>query len=231
MAGEPLRWECELWSYLSNGDGMCCPVYARCHIRQGGGWCPDDNKEHLSRLNDSGQFSIDNPDFGKTRSESGRSGRVFQLVERLAQKQLKRGRVYCPPVPSSIVSLADEYHPIEVRVVPLKAYHGALWPSNKGWMIYLRKDDTSDTQRFTLFHEAFHILAHCKAQPIFRTRNREAGGFNELLAEHFAACVLMPAEWVAKKWAEVKDIRQMAEIFGVQELAMWVRLKQLGLVE
>ena len=177
------------------------------------------------------QFSIDNPDFGKTRSENGRPGRVFQLVEKLAQKQLKRGRVRCPPVPSGIVSLADERYPIEVRLLPLRAYHGALWPSSKGWIIQLRKDDTSDTQRFTLFHEAFHILAHCNsAAPMFRRRGAVGGSFNELLADYFATCILMPREWVKEKWAEVKDLNRMAEIFDIPQTVMGIRLRQLGLL-
>jgi len=42
-------------------------------------------------------------------------------------------------------------------------------------------------KRFTLFHEAFHIEAHDKADPVFRTRGCERGTFNELLAECFSS--------------------------------------------
>jgi len=34
----------------------------------------------------------------------------------------------------------------------------------------LQNDDTSAAQRFTLFHEAFHILAHYRTTPVFRKR-------------------------------------------------------------
>ncbi|GAG36112.1 unnamed protein product [marine sediment metagenome] len=55
------------------------------------------------------------------------------------------------------------------------------------------------------------------------------GSFNELLADYFAVCILMPREWVKEKWAEVKDLDKMAEIFDVPKSAMCIRLKRLGL--
>jgi len=86
-------------------------------------------------------------------------------------------------------------------------------------------------KRFTLFHEAFHIEAHDKADPVFRTRGCERGTFNELLAECFDSKILMPADWVREKWAEVRDVDRMAEIFAVPKAAMWIRLKLLRLIQ
>jgi len=40
----------------------------------------------------------------------------------------------------------------------------------------------------------------------------------------------MPKEWVKKKWAEANDLQQMAEIFQVTEVSMWIRLKTMGLI-
>lgn len=56
------------------------------------------------------------------------------------------------------------------------------------------------------------------------------GSFNELLADYFAICILMPRQWVREKWAEVKHLNRMVEIFDVPKPAMYIRLKQLGLV-
>jgi len=84
--------------------------------------------------------------------------------------------------------------------------------------------------RFTIFHEAFHILAHCRTSPVFRKRGSIVGSFNEFLADYFALCILMPREWVAEKWAEVKDLDQMAKIFSVSKSAMCIRLRQMGLI-
>jgi Predicted Zn peptidase len=151
-------------------------------------------------------------------------------VELLAQKYLERGDASCLPVPIELVSLADEQHTIEVCLLPLNAYHGALWRLGGEWIIQLKNDDTPASRRFTLFHEAFHILAHCKTAPVFRKRGTTQGSFNELLADYFAACILMPRELVKEKWAEVEDLDRMVGIFGVPRSAMCIRLKCLGFI-
>jgi len=133
-------------------------------------------------------------------------------------------------VPTELILLSDKLNLIDVCKVPLKAYHGALWRLRDGWVIHLKDDDLPAVQRFTLFHEAFHILAHCKTTPVFSKRGISLGFFNELLANFFTVAVLMPEEWVKEKWAEVKDINKMAAIFDVPRPVMCVRLREMGLV-
>jgi len=221
------RWESELWSYVSSGDGEHCSTYNHCQLRQKGGWCPDDDRERLNRLlDDNERFSFTNYNF----IESGACGRVSKMMEMLANKYLKKGRVSRLPVPMKLVSLADEQCAIETRLLPLKVYHGAIWRLREGWVVQLNDNDTSAMRRFTLFHEVFHILAHCKATPVFRKRGIKEGSFNELLADWFAFCILMPKEWVKEKWAEVEDLDGMAEIFDVPKSAMCIKLKRLGLI-
>jgi len=65
---------------------------------------------------------------------------------------------------------------------------------------------------------------------VVRKRGATQGSFNELLAGHFAICILMPRQWVKEKWAEVKHLDRMIKIFDVPKPAMYIRLKQLGLV-
>jgi Zn-dependent peptidase ImmA (M78 family) len=48
--------------------------------------------------------------------------------------------------------------------------------------------------------------------------------FYELLAERFAASILMPRTLVRKKWAEVHDLDRMAEIFIVPKPNMYIEL-------
>ena len=153
-----------------------------------------------------------------------------QLVERLAQRYLRKHRLHCPPVPNELISLLDTEHAVEIRTIPLKSYHGAIWRIGDRWVIQLKSGDTPAMKRYTLFHEAFHILAHCRGVPVFRQRGVEVGSFNEGLATYFATCILMPREWVKEKWAEVNDLHQMAEIFDVPKSAMCIRLRRLGLI-
>ena len=152
------RWEAELWSYVTSGDGMHCPLYGRCQLRKRGAWCPDENRERIDRLLDERQFNLHSYDF--IESEAKGLCRLAQLVEMLAQKYLIMGGVRCPPVSTELVTLFDKHHSIEIRQLPLKVYHGAIWHQKDGWVIQLKDVDTAATMRFTVFHEAFHILAH-----------------------------------------------------------------------
>jgi len=151
-------------------------------------------------------------------------------VEILANKYLKKGRVYCPPVPTELVSLIDNQRPIEIHLLPIKAYHGALWSLKDKWVIQLNENDTSDKKRFTLFHEAFHILAYCRTTPVFKQSKNTLASFNELLADYFSISMLMPRKWVVEKWVDVKDFNKMVSIFSVPKSAMCTRLKLMGLL-
>ncbi|GAH18284.1 unnamed protein product [marine sediment metagenome] len=112
------KWEAELWSYVSSGDGMHCPLYSRYQANKGGGWCPDENRERVNRLLDKGQFNLDSCDF--IESEAKGLCRLCELVEMLAQKYLEMGEVRGLPVPTGFVTLFDQQHTVEVRQLPLK---------------------------------------------------------------------------------------------------------------
>ena len=233
------KWESELWSYISSGDGVNCPLYDTCQIRQWGGWCFSDNKEMFSGLygtyalsssSDEDELDTFRSLFDHNFPREWKPGRIFQLVESLANKYITQAKLNQPPVITELIKQFDISPSIEIRLLPLKAYHGAVWHLEDGWIVHLNTEDKPGRQRTTLFHEVFHILAHCRATPVFRKRGVKAGLFNEMLADYFAGCVLMPKEWVKEKWAEVNDLKQMAEIFQVTEVSMWIRLKTMRLV-
>lgn len=221
------KWESELWSYLSKGNGEQCPLSSHCCVRQWDGWCLHDDAERINRLLDDGRFNFSSYDFIRRGTCTG----LCKMVEMLAQRWLKRSVVCGPPVPTELDSLFIEQHPIEVRLLPLKAYHGAIWYVGGRWIVHLKESDTIARRRFTLFHEVFHVLAHDnKTTPVFKKRGITQGSFNELLADAFAAYILMPREWVEEKWADVKDLDEMVKIFDVPKPAMCIRLKRLGLI-
>jgi hypothetical protein len=193
-----------------------------------GGWCPDENRERANRLLDERQFNLHSYNFLK--AEGKRGCRLTQLLGRLAGTYLRMGKVRCPPVSTGLVKLFDQQHTVEIRQLPLKAYHGAIWSQKDEWVIQVKDSDAAPTMRFTVFHEAFHILAHCRSCPVFRKRGSVLGSFNEMLADHFALCILTPREWVVERWAEVRDLDRMTEIFAVPKSAMCIRLRQLGLI-
>jgi len=222
------KWETELWSLVSRGDGEHCPLYDRCRIKKECSWCVSEHSAKISQLLEERRFNIAKCDFIK--AEPKRLGKPFRLVEMLAQKCLKKGKAHGPPVPVELVQLFDTERAVEIRPISLKTYHGAIWRLKNRWIIQLKSGDTPVMRRFFLFHEAFHVLAHCQCIPVFRRRGVEQGRFNETLADYFATCILMPREWVREKWLEVKDVDRIAKIFDVSKPAMVIRLKQLGLV-
>jgi len=226
VKGEVPKWEDELWYFLSRIDGVHCPYRGRCQVRKSGKWCPDENKERLEKLADSKQFSLKDYDF----IECGSCSRLTRTLERLTQKWLKKGRVHSPPVPTEFIEVIAAEYPLEVRFVPLRVYHGATWHLKEEAVIQINRNDPPATQRFTLFHEVFHVLCRYEGAYVFSGEGIREAPFKDLLAHYFAGSLLMPIEWVEEKWAEVKDLDRMAEIFGVPKSAMCVRLKRLGLV-
>ena len=224
------EWESEFWSYISQSDGTRCPLYSDCHVRLLGEWCPNDNRERIEQLLDSKEYSLNNFDF----LACGDCGGILKMVETLSCKYLEAAGVYQPPVPDVLISQFDKACSIEHRTVPLKAHHGAVWRLKDGWVIHLNKDEPAVFQRFTLFHEAFHILLHLNSTPLFRkkrgTQEHREAPFNELLANYFAVSILMPRRWVVEKWTEVKDVGKMAELFNVPESAMGFRLRHMCLI-
>jgi len=228
MAGTP-EWESELWSYLSAGDGKHCPFHSHCITKLSGAWCPDDNRARSDLLIENKHFNLSDYDFIESELHAGRCP-VHEMVKIQADMLLKKGRVHDPPVPIELISMIDEQHPVEIRALPLQAYHGAIWRQKDGWIIHIRDKDSPAIQRLTVFHEAFHILAHLESTtPVF-SKIGIKGAFNELLANMFASCVLMPEELCKEKWAEVHDLDRMAKIFGVPKPIMSIRLRRLGLI-
>jgi len=225
-----VSWENELWHYMNAGDGDKCPIYEHCDLRQRGHWCIIDHKEYMGYMD----YLINSDLIDSQRGEVLRllePCRIFTLVKILAQKYLEIGKVSSPPVPESLVDFMAWPDDVEFRLVPLTVYHGALWHFDDSWVIQLNKNDTDAVRRLTLFHEAFHILAHCSSTPVFRKIGSSKGVFNELLAEYFTYHVLMPEEWVKNKWAQAQDPDIMAQIFNVPESAMITMLGSLHLID
>ena len=152
--------------------------------------------------------------------------RIMAAVEELANSFLSSAPK--PPVPSSLIHLFDENREIDIRLLPLKTLHGAVWLTDDAWVIQLNAREGNRERRFTLFHEAFHIVCR-NASPAFRRNGLIREPFREALADHFADCILMPREWVLNEWQHTDDVRKMAMLFEVPLIAMKRRLRQLNI--
>jgi len=234
-----LRLEDELWANVGASDGMHCPLRSDCDARSlsnerdariEDGWCFDRNLDFVIRRYEKLSQKCDQefipPDCNLVFRHPCR---IFRLIESAAHRFLQRAGISCPPVPTHLAMLADAENGVEVRLVPLNAYHGGLWRSQGKWIVQLNANDTTARRRFTLFHEVFHIQAHLKTTPVFAKIGCDRASFNESLADYFAACVLAPPNWVKEDWARFKDCAKMAAHFNVPLVVMHVMLKRVGL--
>jgi hypothetical protein len=153
---------------------------------------------------------------------------VLATVERMAAGYLDRQHIDRPPAPSSLIEAFDDTRDIEVRLLPLRSLHGAVWLIENEWVVQLNATDSPEERRETLFHEAFHIACR-SASPAFRRVDMGQRPFRDILADHFAACLLMPKDWIEDYAPAIRDTARMARVFDVSVSAMRHRLKQLGL--
>lgn len=210
---------------IIQSHGSQCPYSDDCQCRQSA-WCHYLQKQTASKtqryrmLEAGGCHYCDKPCFCK----------VLNAVEELAVEYLRKGGIHRPPVPSDLIALFDPNRTIELRYVPLKAYHGGSWRLGNEWVIQINSRETHRMKRYTLFHEAFHIASRTVC-PAFRREDRSYSPFNELLADYFASCILMPKEWVRERWLKVRNVRKMARLFDVPTSVMRPRLRRLGLLE
>jgi len=125
---------------------------------------------------------------------------------------------------------------IEVKPEPkYRMRHAGLSRYQDGtWLIRIDKNDVHGRRRFTLGHEFKHLID----DPMVRTIYADLGYGDphererqiEALCQYFAACFLMPREWVTAAWLNgIRDVYNLAALFQVSASAMHIRLKYLGL--
>lgn len=152
------------------------------------------------------------------------------FYRKIGTKVPSHGARFFPPVSSDIVSVVDKDHHIEIRYLPLKNIHGALWYWNNEWIVQLNINDSCENRKFTLFHKAFHILTVCHMDSEYFKMNIGGGYFNELLAHQFAMCILMPRKWIIRTWLATSSPMEIANMFKVPEYLARLRLSYLHLL-
>jgi hypothetical protein len=227
------EWESELWSLINIGDGVYCPLQDTCQNGDNPNICLNKNEDYSKALHEflDSDHLITPPftDFPKFPMCSVNS-KLFMLVTELAKKYVKRIDPRLLPVPWVSDQEICSGRPVEIREVPLKYAHGAVWSLKDAWVIHLNSRDSSARKRFTLYHEIFHVLAHCNATPIFKKPNQPGGSFNEMLADFFSGMMVLPEDKLREKWGEIGDIKQIATIFDVPETVMYCGLKWIKLI-
>lgn len=97
-------------------------------------------------------------------------------------------------------------------------------------IIIVNPYDSLTRQRFTVAHELGHALLHNEGvherSDVRLTSYRK----HEVEANKFAAALLMPSDHVSVAVDLGKNLEELAELFGVSQTAMRIRLETLGLV-
>ncbi|WP_131786565.1 ImmA/IrrE family metallo-endopeptidase [Protofrankia symbiont of Coriaria ruscifolia] len=142
--------------------------------------------------------------------------------------------------PSVNVSLIAELPRLEVKVkrsqhLTASGTSGFAQWSRGRWLVVVNRDDAPTRRRFTLSHEFKHVLDHPFVSVIYSNLGEnedERNDMTERICDYFAGCLLMPRNWIKRAWANgVQDQATLAAMFDVSEMAMAVRLRQIGLTE
>ena len=108
--------------------------------------------------------------------------------------------------------------------------------------VVLNKNETPERRRFTLAHELGHIILNANDNSIQHRDNIMnsqldiyANDNNEVEANYFAGCILMPRNVFIREFNKIKqDIsvktQLLAYYFGVSQLAVYVRANVLNLI-
>ena len=108
--------------------------------------------------------------------------------------------------------------------------------------VVLNKNETPERRRFTLAHELGHIILNANDNSIQHRDNIMnsqldiyANDNNEVEANYFAGCILMPRNVFIREFNNIKGnidykIQQLASYFGVSKLAINVRANVLNLI-
>ena len=154
---------------------------------------------------------------------------ALRLAELQANRLLELFEVPGPPVPISVISHLPKIYVEELPSIPVSGsahWDGALW------IIVLSADEPETRRRFSLAHELKHVLDHPFRFVLYANAPRRKGQppRMEVVADHFAACLLMPKRWIYAAWnAGIRDVRDLATFFEVSRAAMERRITDLGL--
>lgn len=166
------------------------------------------------------------------------------LIEKLAADVLNQSGNVQAPINLDLIFSRFQ---ISSNFVELNAISGfAAIKPNEPKQIFINSKESPVRQRFTAAHELGHLFLHNDEGVIidtsetiyhFRSSNFSLGDqTKETEANYFAACLLMPAEFLEKIFSEYGFIRfddedtleQLANRFNVSKIALCTRLGALG---
>lgn len=125
------------------------------------------------------------------------------------------------PVP---LRLLTELPRLEIALESDLPASGVSYWTGEVWRLVAHRSELPQRQRFTFFHEYKHVIDYPRRH-LFYASGRD----RERVADHFAACVLMPRVLLTRAWCSgEQDVVKLADYFAVSPIAMERRLRDLG---
>lgn len=156
---------------------------------------------------------------------------ALRVAELQAARLLVAQGITEPPVPESVIGTLPR---VQIERAGWMEDSGCVGWSKGRWVIVLNRSEPRVRQRFSLAHEAKHILDAPFGNTLYPAwRGMTTGERAEQAADHFAACLLMPKAWVRRAFYNegFSDPRALAARFDVSLPALRVRLGSLGMLE
>lgn len=152
------------------------------------------------------------------------------VAERQASRLLKLSGITAPPVPETIAANLQRVRLSRFEGERVSGFNEAI---GGAWVIAVNAKDAAVRMRYTTLHETKHVIdARAEGRlypPAFGLTTQQR---SERMANHFAACVLMPKLWLKRDWASgLQDVEFLSDRYAVSQAAMTRRLEQLGLID
>ncbi|MGO9458020.1 MAG: ImmA/IrrE family metallo-endopeptidase [Acidimicrobiales bacterium] len=159
-----------------------------------------------------------------------RYSEALRLAELQAQRFLAIAGITEPSVPERIIT--DLPYVQVTHMSPFPSSGASHWSRGR-WLVILNASEPATRQRFSLAHEAKHIIDHRFVKLMYSTfPDSERRDMVERICDYFAGCLLMPRPWVKRIYCSgVQLLPDLAQVFGVSQAAISVRLSQIGLVD
>jgi IrrE N-terminal-like domain len=155
----------------------------------------------------------------------------LRVAELQATRLLQAQGITAPPVPEGVIGTLPR---VQIERAGWMQDSGCVGWSKGKWVIVLNRSEPLVRQRFSLAHEAKHILDAPFGDLLYPAwRGLSASDRAEQVADHFAACLLMPKLWIRRAFCGegITEPSRLAACFHVSQAAVRVRLGTLGMLE
>lgn len=193
------------------------------------GPCPS-----LSSSNRPPDWSLPAAEFVACPSEASPTGRASrttvgtELVEQVARRLLAIAPRQEPPV--DVVALARALG-VDRILRTATVEDGRLEQRDGQISIFVRADARPTRQRFTIAHEIGHLVLAEPGQDLVARRSQATGDREERFCDALAAALLLPREWILRRYADAPErletARQVADACEASLSAAVLRLREL----